>query len=188
MTATLDIAANDRETIRLFALDLSPPDAEAFVKKPGGNSGDWPLQAALGADHLDPAHVESFPVRDLTGVGLPAYLTEGLGIGAEDVAPDRARLEAETGHVVILYSQAFGGRPQTLAPRPPLRLLGTYRQAQPEQRLVALPTGPVEPFTAPTPDTAPAPPSRGVRLTGLVALLAAAIAVLALAYYIGGSP
>ncbi len=184
MTDPLHVPANPGETVYVFALDLPPADAEAFVE--GGPGDNWPLKVVLGAEALRAGHIESFAASDLEGVGLPGYLVEGLGIDAEDVAPDRTKLDAASQHIVILRAPAFDGVEQTLSPRPPLEHLGTYAQVQTEQRLVPLPGTSAESVIPPTPGMAPAPPSRGPA-RGLIGLVAAAIVVLILAYLVSGS-
>ena len=88
MTDRIEIPAGG-DDIHVFGLDLTGPEAEAFVARPANNGGGWPLKVRLGASSLDPAHVEHFPVSDLAGVGLPGYLTEGLGADAAAVEAER---------------------------------------------------------------------------------------------------
>ncbi len=129
----LNVAAHERETVRVFALDLAPQQIDAFVTETPGNGGDpWPMKTALGATELDSGHIEVFAASDLRGIGLSVYLTEGQGISEGDIAADREALDAAEGHVVLLRARAFGGIAQSISPRPPLRLLGAYRQAQAE--------------------------------------------------------
>lgn len=185
MTDPLHVPPEARETVWVFALDLDAAEAEAVVE--GGPGGEWPLRELLAAETLRARHIEAFPARDLSGVGLPGYLVEGLGIDEEHVARDRAALEAANRHIVILHAAAFDGTEQRLSPRLPLRHLGTYRQIQAEQRLVPLPGSRPEPAIPPTPGVAPAPQvtPRGGR--GIIGLVAAAVVVLVLAYLLSGS-
>lgn len=132
LTDPLHVRSNERETVRVFALDLPPDEAKRITDRRDGGNGDdpWPLRSALGAEALDPAHVEVFPAGDLQGVGLAGYLVDGLGIAEEDVAAERETLDAATGHIVVVHARAFRQTEQRLDPEPPLRLLGAYRQAQ----------------------------------------------------------
>ncbi len=157
MTAGLEVAADERETVRVFALDLDPQAARAFCAM----DDPWPLQLALGAQALDGEHIECFPASDLKGVGLPDYLIEGYGISEADITADRETLEGARQHIVLLRSRAFRGTAQTLAPEPPLRHLGTYRQTQsaPPQNVAPL-AGEPPPEMTPTAPVADAP-SRG---------------------------
>lgn len=183
MTRALHVPAQEREVIRVLALDLAGAEAEALAQEvPNGAPSD--LAAALGVAHLDRTHVEIFPTADLKGVGLTGYLAEGLGIAPETLEPDRAVLEAETGYVVVVHSAAFAGAETLLSPEPPLRYLGTYPLAQ---------TAPPA-YTAPAPlddtTTEPQPrrraPARMPRALGLLGLLGAAVIALIVAYFAGG--
>ncbi len=162
----LNVAANERETVRVFELDLDGRDAEAFATL----ADPWPLQLALGAERLDAEHIEAFPARDLKGVGLAAYLIDGYGIAAEDIAPDRDALDAAGPYIVLLRARAFGGIAQTLSPEQPLHHLGTYSQAKAETPHLT-PTrkdGPA-PDMKPTAPAEPAP-SRGPLIALLIFL------------------
>lgn len=180
----LHVAPDEREVVRVFALDMPPDRAAAFTSERA--TGPAPLQDALGATVLAGAHVESFAASDLTGIGLAGYLVEGLGIDAADIAPDRATLDNAGAHIVIVHSAAFGGTEQRLTPKPPLRHLGTYQQVQTEQRLVPLPGQPMEPGLPPDPKVGPAPIHPAPKARGLMALLAAAVIVLLIVYLLGG--
>ncbi|MDF0601058.1 hypothetical protein P1J78_09980 [Psychromarinibacter sp. C21-152] len=184
MIDPLQIPAGEREVVRVFALDLSATEAEALAESPQSNGAPSPLAQLLGIDHLERDHVEIFPASDLTGVGLPGYLTEGLGIDEVDVEVDREKLEAETGYIVILHSRAFGGVKTRLTPETPLHLLGVYRLAQPatpgpmpkaDAGAEAEPAAPLQ-----------SPPPRLPRTLALIVLLAAAVLALGLAYLFGG--
>jgi hypothetical protein len=191
MTDLLQVPAGEQEVLRVFALDLPPEQAREMAERPangGVNGGGDPLAAALGVDRLDRARVEIFPAGDLAGVGLSGYLAEGLGVAPGELEGARAALDAETGHLVIVPSQAFGGRAATLDPKPPLRPLGAFRLEQPAPPAAPDPA-PRDPAPVPPPDAGAAPrtpPRRLPRLLLLVALLVAAVVVLGLAYLVGG--
>ncbi|MDJ0627884.1 MAG: hypothetical protein QNJ44_06455 [Rhodobacter sp.] len=189
MTTALEVAQGEREVVRVFALDLDPPTARGFKTPPEGNGAAWPLPEALGVSVLDPDYVEVFPAGDLKGVGLPAYLIEGQGIDDAVIAPDRAALEAEEGHIVIVLSAAFGGSAQTLTPKPPLRHIGTYRLAEAEAPRATAPAPGDDPPAMVTPAAPPpGPPSRGTSLAVLLGILFAAVAVLALVFFFRSRP
>jgi hypothetical protein len=118
MTA-LTIPANEQGRVRVFALDM-PAEQLRFLHE-NDSAGD-----TLGGVQLDLDYVDIFPVSDLGDLGLPGYLTEGCGVPAAELAPDRARLGALTGHVMILLSRAFAGRATTLPPSDNLTLIATY--------------------------------------------------------------
>jgi hypothetical protein len=108
--------------VRLFQINLPPEQVESF-------SGDLQkVQHALGATQLDTNYVEVFALSDLTGLGLTGYMTEGLGIPAQDFAAEQARLDALEGDILVVLSRAFEGIAQTLTPMAPLRWIGTYAE------------------------------------------------------------
>ncbi|MFC3084856.1 hypothetical protein [Tabrizicola soli] len=170
----LAIPAHERHGIRVFAAALSP---EEMQRDKAG------LVAALFGDpDLDPAHVELFDTADLAGVGLAGYLAEGLGVSDAALAPDRARLEAVRGPVLILHSRALHGRAVTLIPDPRLTLLAGYTEERPPVHFEPLPSDAAKgSLTAPGP-SAPAPrlPRRALALGA--ALLLAGLAALVLAW------
>lgn len=131
----IEIPANERGVVRVFELALTGPEADAFAQP--GEDG-WPLRDALGADRLDPDHVESFPVKDLGELGLSRYLIDGMGVSEAEIAGHEATVDALTGHVVILRSAAFGGEAQTLSPSEPLRHVATLGEATPETPVTTL--------------------------------------------------
>ncbi|MDJ0826404.1 MAG: hypothetical protein QNJ16_12940 [Rhodobacter sp.] len=189
MTDPTEVPAGEREVVRVYALDLEPAAAAAYKAPPEGDAADWPLRQALGATALDPSQVELFAAADLKGVGLPGYLIDGLGIAAPDIDPDRAALEAETGHIVVVLSAAFQGTAQTLTPTPPLRPLGTYRMAEAERPRAPMPVpGDEAPEMTPGAAPAPGPPPRGTSLIVLLGILLGAVALLALVFYFRSQP
>lgn len=119
------ILSGDRETLHLLSLDLPPDEVEAFMAQHAG--GAWPLRDALGLDQFDPAQAEHVEINDLTGLGLSAYLIAGLGVDEAALDPDRDRIDALEGHVVILQGKGFAAANTPLTPRPPLRHIGAWR-------------------------------------------------------------
>ncbi|WP_374642724.1 hypothetical protein [Tabrizicola sp.] len=171
---SLAIPAHERHGIRVFAAALSP---EAMRRDKAG------LVAALFDDpDLDPAHVELFDTADLAGVGLAGYLAEGLGVSDAALAPDRARLEAVMGPVLILHSRALHGRAVTLTPDPRLTLIASYAEERPPVHFEPLPSAAAKgSLTAPGPSAPPARLPRGALALG-AALLLAGLAALLLAW------
>lgn len=167
MRQTVQIPQDERGVIRVFSLSMTP--AEAKRLKGDGAA----IAAALGASGpVDPAHVEVFPLTDLSGLGLPGYLTEGGAVPSEQIAPDRARLDALEGWAMVVFSLAFGRAQMSLDPIPALTLIGTYGEAP--RDLTG--DGPVEAQTA-RPE--PAPPAKKQRsdaaMSGMVATLVLAV-------------
>jgi hypothetical protein len=126
MSDRFEIKENEHGIVRLFTVDLPEAELDDFAEAKG--DGPSPLQEALGVSDLNTDFVELFPVSALEGLGLTGYMVEGLGIAEADVNEDRARLEAIEGPVLVVLSSAFGGTPQTLTPKPPLRWVGTYTE------------------------------------------------------------
>lgn len=166
MTDRLDVKAGERGLVRLFALDLPPEALDGFAE------GDpSPLQEALGAQTLDMAFVEVFPVRNLTGLGLPGYMVDGLGVAEAEVEADRARLEAIEGQVVVVLSRAFGDVAQSLKPRAPLRWIGTYREETATVSFETLPSEAAKGTVGPAGKPAPSDAAVGGRIALVVLVL-----------------
>ncbi|WP_172300377.1 hypothetical protein [Pseudoruegeria sp. HB172150] len=186
MTNPLYVPANEFEKVRVFALDLPAAKAEAFIDDRPANGQQTRLAQALGTLHVDTDHVEVFPASDLKGIGLSGYLVEGIGISADDIAPDANMLDDEDGYVIVVHSAAFGGEETRLTPERPVRHLGTYRLAQAEPPEITFPNSIDEPSVASPQEPEPLAPSRVPRSLALVGLLAAAVLLLVLAYAFGG--
>lgn len=184
MSDRIEIPAGGGDLIHVFGLDLSKEAAEAFVTRPPRNGHGWPLKVALGAQRLDPAHVEHFPVSDLEGVGLPGYLTEGLGADPAAVEAERDRLEALLGDVVLLRPAAFAGEAQTLTVSPPLIHAGSYPMDRPATTMERLHTPSAEGRVVS--GAAPTPEPTGRALKWLAALAAFVIVVGVLVLLAGG--
>lgn len=143
MNSALDIKASETGVIRVFALSMTQAEATALKYDPTA------ISAALGAE-VDPEQVEIFPISDLEGVGITGYLTEGNAVSPQELAPDRAKLERLGGWVMIVFSRAFQGRAVTLAPIPPLTLIGTYGMPSVDWRATEIVTSEAaKPFTSP---------------------------------------
>ncbi|SFD91185.1 aspartate carbamoyltransferase catalytic subunit [Roseivivax sediminis] len=122
----LEVRAAETGIVRVFHLDLPADAVERFTGEAG--TGEWPVKYALGATALRRDFVEIVAIRDLGAMTLPGYLEEAYDIAGKDLEADRAELEALTGHVLVLPSQAFERTAQTLDVRPPLRFVGAYRE------------------------------------------------------------
>ena len=164
MSVQIEIPANERGVIRVFALSLTEAQAKTLRDDPAA------LRAALGAQ-IDVEKVEVFAVSDLDAVGLVRYLGDGNAVSADQLAPDRAKLEKLGGWVCIVFSQAFRDQATTLAPSAALTLIGTYREAETDWRARQTVTADAaKPFTAP-PETVKKRPSDAA-ISGRVATVA----------------
>lgn len=179
MTGTVEIPAGETGVVRVFAIDLPGPEADAFAKDPAA------LAHALGVAGIDADHVDVFAVSTLAGFGLPTFLTEGHGVPAEALAADAATLGALTGHVAVVSSRAFGGRAQTLTIAPPLRLVGSYSEERSTLSFGTLPSGGAEGVLSGPPVAAPPPPPRGGRAGKFILILILAAAFVAMAFLSG---
>lgn len=148
MSDTIEITAHETGIVRVFAVDIPADQIAAFIAR----NGRWPLREALGADALDPEHIQVFDAADLTGVGLPTYLTEGHAIPEDQIAPLRGRLEAQTGTVMVITSRGFASTAQTLTPRAPLRLIASFSEPHTPITFGALPDASAQP-QQPEPET-----------------------------------
>jgi hypothetical protein len=159
MSDPLTLKSGERLVLRLFALDLPRAEAEGLR----GNASA--LARVLGVAAVDPEGVEVLDLDDLSGLGLAAYLTEGVGLEPEQIAPMRAEIDALVGHVLIVHSSAAQGRAMVLAPAPSLRLIGVYDVPVPPVQFEPLPTRSAEGLIMP-----PAGPAKSdARIGGMVA-------------------
>ncbi len=158
MTKPLTFAGGHRDRVAVFAVNLPEPDAETADP-----------ETLLGVGPVDATRVELFPLRDLQGVGLPAYLTDGLGLDEDAVKADKARLTALEGHVLILHAAAFAQLPVTVSQGPNLTLIGTYDPPRPSLPLTPLRSASAQGAIGAAGGAQPAP---GLRLGPLLIALA----------------
>lgn len=137
MSDRITVRAGDRGLIWVFAVDLEQKDVPAFTRR----NGDWPVRKALGAESLEPEHVEVFPVSDLEGLVLSGYLEEGMGVPPDQLDGLRERLDGQRGTVMVLSSKALDGSEQVLTPKEPLRLLASFSEERAAVNFAPLPSG-----------------------------------------------
>lgn len=192
MTGRLIIPADEHRVVRVFAVNLPEAQVTAMLRDaPTAAPGDLPQVPAaadlLGWPGLDTRHTELFPIRDLTGLGLPGYLSEGLGLDEAEITPDRARLAALDGYILIVLSRAFDGEPVTLDLPAALTLIGTYREKSAPVLFEPLPgTAGQGTLTGKTTPDDKAARARLLRLAALSALILMLLAI-ALVAILGGS-
>jgi hypothetical protein len=167
----LTIPVHDPHGVHVFTARLSPEDLQR----------DKAHLAAelLGDADLDPAFIEIFDLADLADIGLPGYLTEGLGVPETALAADRPRLAGLHGPVLILLSKALHGRALTLTPDPRLTLVGSYAEDRPPVHFEPLPTGAAQGSLTPRlpPDPTPQRPTSAFLLLGIALVLVAGVAL-----------
>ena len=128
--------------VRVVRPDVGPVQA-GVLREPGA------LAQVLGMDALDMEQVEIFPVSDLEELGLAGYLTEGMGVPEEQIAPDRGRLAALEGHVMVIRSRAFGGRELRLTPAEQIKPVATYGTPGTSWSGAPIETESAKPYSAP---------------------------------------
>ena len=144
---TLPIPPNERHTLRVFALDMTPTEVallrDTDAPLPPGQIIP-PLRADAAARLLgvavDVTQIDLFHSDDIAAIGLAAYLIEGNSIAQAQIAADAGMLDICQGYLLTIRSQAFGGQAAVLSPDPRLRLLGTYAEDVPPVRFDPLPT------------------------------------------------
>jgi hypothetical protein len=181
MTDPLDIGPDTglRE-LWLFSLFVTADELARWEPpRPGSPARDWPLEAALGAGPLDPAHVQVFEAGDLGPGGLRRYLADAHGMDAGQVDADAGKLDALRGAVVLVLSGALSERPGRFSPGRPLKFVGRYSARQ-----SLSPATPHRPSASTTghiaPAPAPAPATRRPLILTIFALIVLAALVLAL--------
>jgi hypothetical protein len=188
MTKPITIAAHDHKGFWVFDVDIPAADVPWLTRAQRDRSAEpehfFPRHPALdwlGVDSLHSGFVELFEAELLAELGLAHYLTAGIGIPEEQIAPDKDRLDALRGLVLIVSSKAFHERPVTLRPDPRLTLIGSYTEDRPPVHFEPLPTAMAQGSLTATPPATPAtrlPRSflilgAALLITGLVALLLA---------------
>lgn len=162
MSRTFEIEPGENGRLRLFTVslddaalrDLISPDLPADPERPFVAAAP----ALLGQPALDLPHVELFDVADLAGLGLPAYLTTAYDIPESQIAPQRARLAALEGFILLLLSESLPA-PGPLSPDPALTLIATFQTPQAEISMTRLTSETGRGSLAP-PETAPRPAGR----------------------------
>jgi hypothetical protein len=131
MPDPLRVAEAEHGIVRVFAIDAGPEEAPRWrvpdAEDATGAEADWALPAALGVGRLEPRDVQVFEARDLGGMGLSDFLAEGYDLGADQLAPARAELDAADGIVAVIRSGAFDA-PATLSPAGGVRPLGAFAE------------------------------------------------------------
>jgi hypothetical protein len=105
------VTPGERETVRVFAVNLEPQAAKAWVQVHSN------LEAALGVP-LNGHHLESFPAEDLAGMGLAQFLIDGYGIAEDDIPSDRTELDTAGPQILLIRARAFGAEGASLEPIP----------------------------------------------------------------------
>jgi len=164
----------------LFTLFVQKDDVPDWEPpRMGHPTGDWPLEAALGAGPLDPAHVQVFTAADLGPQGLRRFIADAHGMDEKQVGADAGKLDALQGTVALVLSGALKERPGRFNLERRVNFIGRYTAPQ-----ALTPTRPAAPSAStrghiPAPAAPPPDTRRGLILT-LAGLLALAFLIFAL--------
>ena len=176
----LTVAVGERDVVRVFAINLPDKEAKRFITNRATETsrGTYPLREGLGVETLNDTFVDAFPVDDLKGLGLTAFLAEGHGVPAGQLTRDRVILDALTGHVAVITSSAFGGKGVRLKPGPELTLIRSYEIAKPAKPKGKLRSKAAEGVLTPTTRNPKRPrsgkrPWLGIAMLAVLALLIA---------------
>lgn len=170
---SIEISATEQGVIRVFAISRPIASMARALKQASKVS----LATELLGHPVTEGDVELFALSDLTGVGLPGYLTDGYDIDANAMRADRAKLDALDGYVLLVFSTIGGTASVCLTPDTDLTLIGTY--FEPKRKHVAAPVA-VEaamPYTGHSPDPTAAKRSRIGSAVGAIAVLAILILI-----------
>jgi hypothetical protein len=169
MSDRIEVRESEAGVVRIFDVDLDRAEAETFNRR----NGSWPLKDALGAETLDPHHVDLIQVEDLTGFGLHQYLEEGLGVSWDDLEDQHVVIEGLTGMVLVIGSRAFGGLAQVLTPRAPLKLVATLNEEKAPVQFDPLPSAGAQVAPASEMPAEPEPQKKSeAAMSGRVAMIA----------------
>ncbi len=125
MTDPFVVHSSERGVVRVFTTDL---DAESGAAITPENA-----QKLLGDGlELDAKWVEVFPSQSIAPIGLAGYLQDGYGVPKEQLDGTVAALDALTGLIVLVGSNAFRGQAVTLDPKPGLRFVGLFSEPRPD--------------------------------------------------------
>jgi hypothetical protein len=171
---TIPIPANERHTLRVFALDMTAAEV-AVLRDSDAPFAPGQVLPRLRPDAVarllgvvvDVAQVEVFHSDDIAAIGLAAYLTEGNAVAEAQIAADAGMLDKYEGYVLTIRSQAFGGQAAVLRPDPKLRLMGTYAETVPPVKFDPLPAASAKGVLG-----GGKPPMSDARMGGMVATVA----------------
>jgi hypothetical protein len=125
MAQTVKIPAFQPKQVVVLAVNR----AESALRKIRDEESRAALVAELlGRDDARLTHVDLIAIDDLGEIGLAGFLVDGPGVPAEELAAHKARLEALSGFVLILYPGVFGSTETEITLGPDLTLIATLDQ------------------------------------------------------------
>lgn len=178
-----EVAAFEHGRLRLWAVDASTDAGRALVEALRSDPRDaGPVQAALGAERVDPYWLDLVKTGDVAEMGLAGYLRQGYDAPEDQI--DAADLSTDAGYVLIAPSRAFGDDAQTLEPDAALAPLATIELGEDVGSL--RPMEPIETahrdhaLAAAEPEPTGPPSGRALRPGAILILLLIAAAFVAL--------
>ena len=182
MTRTLDIEPGEHGHLRLFTVSLDDAALTTRIGLDQPADTERPFVAAasdlLNQPALDLRNVELFDLADLAGLGLPGYLATAYDIPEDQIAPQRAKLTALDGFVLLLLSEALPG-PGAVTLDPALTLIASFETPQPDVSMTRLSSDVARGTLAPPAGTLPQPEGRNApRGVLIIAALIAAVLLL----------
>jgi len=97
---TLTISAGERGKIRVLAVNIAPAELTARIEAASKSA----VVAELTGQALPDTGFDLVALRDLEGLGLSAYLTQGYALDAAQLEGHAAKLAALEGYVLVLFS------------------------------------------------------------------------------------
>lgn len=91
---------------KVFVLAVNRP-AEELRKAKDDTARTALVANLLGRDDAKLSHADLIAVEDLDEIGLAGFLLDGPGVPAEELSAHKARLDALSGFVLILYQGVF---------------------------------------------------------------------------------
>ncbi|QOL82910.1 hypothetical protein [Pseudooceanicola spongiae] len=116
---SLTVRPADRDAVYVLATDPEAPEVAAIMapKRLNGSAGRT-TASLLGLSEDHAGEVELVNPADLEGLGLSAYLTQGLGLNEEAVGRDRQNLDALRSPVILVRGRlAEAGDSEITLPR-----------------------------------------------------------------------
>ena len=137
MSDAIEIPTNEREILRLFALD----DQLAMEIAHSGVLDQ--LWQALGTPPLHGPDVQIVKLPDIADMGLPDFLAQAYDIDAAEIATHSKALNAQTGTIALIRSGAFQGQAHRLTPTRQARLIAAFNEPGPDWRARPMPERPL---------------------------------------------
>jgi len=165
----IEIAKTEHGVIRVFAISRPMSEMARALKQQPKKT----LASTLLNHPVEDDDIELFALSDLTGVGLPQYLSDGYDVDRNAVRADRAKLEALDGYVLLLFSRVSNGADVTLNPVHDLTLIGSYAEPKALHATIPIAAQAAKPYSGNVPAPKATGRSRaGSAMTAVTVLLA----------------